>query len=276
MFFIIDDRPLVTGAQIACFEREGVAAAAATVVEFLEWFDTAGDDDIASIEGFLLAAGANRKVVSVAIRARSRAPVIGVMDGRALTEVLELFAAGADDVVVKPCHVREILARISAIRRRQKDVEESIEICGIHVFFDGREPLVGGDVLSLPRRERRILEYLVASRNTRVSKTQIFNRVYGLFNEGIQECVVESHISRLRKRLRHRLGYDPIESQRYLGYRLADRRDQPYHGSPYEDAASPVQGLNGSLIHGVASSEGIGHGTIRSYDDERVWDGCAS
>jgi len=32
--------------------------------------------------------------------------------------------------------------------------------------------------------------------------------------------VVESHISKLRKRLRHRLGHDPIESQRYLGYRL--------------------------------------------------------
>jgi DNA-binding response OmpR family regulator len=33
--------------------------------------------------------------------------------------------------------------------------------------------------------------------------------------------VVESHISKLRKRLRHRLGYDPVHSQRYLGYSLA-------------------------------------------------------
>jgi DNA-binding response OmpR family regulator len=54
----------------------------------------------------------------------------------------------------------------------------------------------------------------------RVTKTQIFNSVYGLFSEDIDENVIESHISKLRKRLRHRLGYDPIDSQRYLGYRL--------------------------------------------------------
>ena len=51
-----------------------------------------------------------------------------------------------------------------------------------------------------------------------MTKAQIFNSVYGLFNEDIDENVVESHISKLRKRLRHRLGYDPIQSQRYLGY----------------------------------------------------------
>jgi DNA-binding response OmpR family regulator len=54
----------------------------------------------------------------------------------------------------------------------------------------------------------------------RVTKTQIFNSVYGLFSEDIDENVIESHISKLRKRLRHRLGYDPVDSQRYLGYRL--------------------------------------------------------
>ena len=39
-------------------------------------------------------------------------------------------------------------------------------------------------------------------------------------SEDIDENVVESHVSKLRKRLRHRLGFDPIDSQRYLGYRL--------------------------------------------------------
>jgi hypothetical protein len=39
-------------------------------------------------------------------------------------------------------------------------------------------------------------------------------------NEGVDECVVESHISKLRKKLRTRLGEDPIESTRYIGYML--------------------------------------------------------
>jgi flagellar biosynthesis regulator FlaF len=42
-------------------------------------------------------------------------------------------------------------------------------------------------VLPLPRRERRILEFLVANRNVRVTKAQIFSRVYGLFNEEIED-----------------------------------------------------------------------------------------
>ena len=92
----------------------------------------------------------------------------------------------------------------------------------IRVFGDGRDPEVAGEQLHLPRRERRILEYLVSNKGRRVTKTQIFNFVYGLFSDEIDENVIESHVSKLRKRLRHRLGHDPIDSQRYLGYRLVD------------------------------------------------------
>jgi len=44
--------------------------------------------------------------------------------------------------------------------------------------------------------------------------------VYGIFDEDVDENVVESHISKLRKKLKHRLGYDPIDSKRFLGYCL--------------------------------------------------------
>jgi len=77
---------------------------------------------------------------------------------------------------------------------------------------------VRGESLPLPRRERRILECLVRNRGRRLSKSQIFNAVYGIFDEDVDENVVESHISKLRKKLKHRLGYDPIDSKRFLGY----------------------------------------------------------
>ena len=141
-------------------------------------------------------------------------------DAKSLEETLDLFAAGVDDVVRKPVHVREILARIKAIRGRVQAKAEGTVVGDMRVFYDGRDPEVAGEVLALPRRERRILEYLVNNKGCRVTKTQIFNYVYGLFSEDIDENVVESHISKLRKRLRHRLGYDPINSQRFLGYRL--------------------------------------------------------
>jgi DNA-binding response OmpR family regulator len=125
-----------------------------------------------------------------------------------------------DDVVQKPVHAREILARIRAISARRALIRKDPP-GPLRVYFDGRDPEVGGEVLPLPRRERRILECLYRNRGQRVTKTQIFNFVYGLFDDGLDEIVIESHISKLRKRLRSRLGFDPIDSQRFLGYRLA-------------------------------------------------------
>jgi DNA-binding response OmpR family regulator len=86
------------------------------------------------------------------------------------------------------------------------------------VFSDGRDPEIEDRTFALPRRERRILEYLVANRGRRVTKQQIFNAIYGIFDEDVEENVVESHISKLRKKLRKRLGFDPIDSKRFLGY----------------------------------------------------------
>ena len=86
------------------------------------------------------------------------------------------------------------------------------------MYFDGRDPEIDGVALNLPRRERRILEFLIANRGRRVTKTQIFNSIYGIFDEDVEENVVESHVSKLRKKLRQRLGYDPIDSKRFLGY----------------------------------------------------------
>ena len=74
--------------------------------------------------------------------------------------------------------------------------------------------------MALPRRERRILEFLMRNRGRWVTKTQVFNAVYGLFDDEVDEAVVESHVSKLRKKLREKLGYDPIDSKRFLGYRL--------------------------------------------------------
>jgi DNA-binding response OmpR family regulator len=88
------------------------------------------------------------------------------------------------------------------------------------VYFDGRDPEINGEILPLPRRERRILEYFVNNKGRRITKSQIFNSIYGIFDENVDENVVESHISKLRKKLKHRLGFDPIDSKRYLGYCL--------------------------------------------------------
>jgi two-component system, OmpR family, flagellar system response regulator FtcR len=220
MIVIVDERETVNGGYTSWFDREGVSATGILPTDFDNWVKTVAERDMLAVEAFLLGDCRDRHVLPRIIKGRSTAAVIAMNDNKSLEETLDLFAAGVDDVVRKPIHVREILARIRAIRNRQRLEAGWTDIGEIRVFSDGRDPEVRGEVMALPRRERRILEYLVAHRGGRVTKTQIFNSVYGLFNEDIDENVVESHISKLRKRLRHRLGYDPIQSQRYLGYTL--------------------------------------------------------
>jgi DNA-binding response OmpR family regulator len=223
MIILVDDRIDVTTAYRASFGREGVSAASFTPSDFDTWFHSTSGPDLAAIEAFILGDFDMRESLTRVIKTRTEAPAIALNDSTGLESTLKLFAAGADDVVRKPVHAREIIARISAIRRRAAPLAKSAAAGDLRVFNDGRDPEVAGIVLALPRRERRILEYLVANRTRRVSRNQIFNAVYGLFDEEVEESVVESHISKLRKKLRSVLGYDPIDTKRYLGYQIVSR-----------------------------------------------------
>ncbi len=219
MIVVVDNRELVTNGYKSLFSQEGVSSAGFGVDEFRDWVESASETDISAVEAFLLGDFPERGTFTRLVRSRSTAPMIALAETKALSSTLDLFAAGIDDVVAKPVHVKEILARVGAIRRRDVAVDRSRnsvdEIC---VFTDGRDAEVGGEALVLPRRERRILEYLVANKGRRVSKQQLFSAIYGIFDENVEENVIESHISKLRKKLKMRLGYDPVSSKRYLGY----------------------------------------------------------
>jgi len=220
MIVIVDERELVQEGFNSLFDREGVATASFGSSEFGEWVTTVADEDLKSVRAFLIGDCGNEAVSPRKIRDRTGAPVIALSEHHSLENTLMLFESGVDDVIRKPVHIREILARISAIRRRVQEEHQHTEIGGMRIFMDGREPEINGQTLPLPRRERRILEYLASNRGRRVTKSQVFNAIYGLFDDEVEENVVESHISKLRKKLRERLGFDPIDSKRFLGYRL--------------------------------------------------------
>jgi DNA-binding response OmpR family regulator len=220
MFVIVDERTVVAGGYASSFDREGIASAGIDPAEFRDWIGKVSETDILAIEAFLIGDCVDREVYPRLIRERSKAPVIVLNERQSLDQTLELFAAGVDDVLRKPVHVREILARVGAINRRNQGEADHEVIGDMCVYFDGRDPEINGEILPLPRRERRILEYFVNNKGRRITKSQIFNSIYGIFDENVDENVVESHISKLRKKLKHRLGFDPIDSKRYLGYCL--------------------------------------------------------
>ncbi len=219
MYLIVDEQELVTEGYTSGFKREGISSSGFNPSEFHDWISSAPETDFEAVEAILIGDCIDREQYPEIIRRRcGQKPVIALNSTTQLEQTLKLFAAGVDDVVRKPVHVQEILARVNAIKRRTQTQSVQVDLGDLTVFFDGRDPQVSGDTLPLPRRERRILEYLAQNNGRRLTKAQIYNFVYGIFESEVDENVIESHISKLRKKLRKRLGYDPIDSKRYLGY----------------------------------------------------------
>jgi DNA-binding response OmpR family regulator len=158
MIILVDNRNDVTAAYRASFGREGISTASFTPTDFDTWFHSTSGPDLAAVEAFILGDFDRRETVTRVIKTRSEAPAIALNDSTGLEATLKLFAAGADDVVRKPVHAREIIARIGAIRRRAAANAKATSVGDIKVFNDGRDPEVGGTVLALPRRERRMIE----------------------------------------------------------------------------------------------------------------------
>lgn len=255
MIIIVDERFEVTDAYRASFGREGQTATGFDKHEFEGWFGSVSPADLAAVESIIVGNLDGRDQLIGQVKQRCGVPVIAVNETMGLESMLLLFAAGADDVVRKPVHAREFIARIGAIKRRVCAAPKKSDCGRLTIFFDGRDPEVNGNTLMLPRRERRILEYLAANRTRRVSRSAIFNAVYGLFDDEVEESVVESHISKLRKKLRHALGYDPIDTKRFLGYQLVDpdgegrvtisgadhhelAEDAPFHAPSHDEMAA--------------------------------------
>ena len=254
MYIVIDARDVVASGYKSGFEREGLACTTFAGPDFADWLSSISDLDLASIQAVIVGDCEDRLAIPAIVRSRAKTPIIALKESGGLDETLELFNNGVDDVVKKPAPVRELVARAHAIWRRACDSREEAEFGRLTVYFDSRDPTVDGDSLELPRRERQILEYLVKNRRRRITKTQLFNAIYGLFNENVDETVIEGHISKLRKKLRQKLGYDVIDAKRFAGYAFTGER-QPFEVVP--SAALAARSERTATLALVASNPSI-------------------
>jgi two-component system, OmpR family, flagellar system response regulator FtcR len=250
--------------------REGVSSVSFSATEFRDWLQSATDSDLSAVDGFLLGDCDTRATLPRVVRKRCSAPIIALSGFKMLQHTLELFEAGVDDVVHVPIHLREILARTAAIARRGSSRPGLTAENSIQVFCNGKDPEIGGSALALPRRELRILEYMVRHQGRWLTKTQIFNAVYGLFESTVDENVIESHVSKLRKKLRDRLGYDPVVSRRYVGYRL-DTSTRDSMDEAIQDLSEMGILYNRAIEAGSHThlSDGL-VGSSRAWDSDRL------
>jgi two-component system, OmpR family, alkaline phosphatase synthesis response regulator PhoP len=139
------------------------------------------------------------------------------------------LALGADDYVVKPFSIKELLARIEAVLRRVPARPPAVR----RLAFEGgladleRHEVAfdDGKRCELSERERELLHYLACHAGRAVSRDELLARVWGLDPAGITTRTIDMHIARLREKLRDDKGSPRIVlTVRGQGYMLAAAR----------------------------------------------------
>lgn len=154
-------------------------------------------------------------------RAEITTPVLILTARDSWTDKVEGLDAGADDYLVKPFNMPELLARLRALIRRSVGQVTSTLSCG-PVDLDTRSSQVyfNGIPVKLTAQEFRLLAYMMHHRDKVISRTELTEHIYDQDFDR-DSNTIEVFVTRIRKKI-HK---DLIETVRGLGYRLADERD---------------------------------------------------
>ncbi len=145
-----------------------------------------------------------------------KSPVLVLTARGRWEEKVEAIEAGADDYVVKPCRVEEVLARVRAIIRRSNGLASS-QIAFGDYLFDARQMQVSRDgvPIELTPLEYRLLSQLLHHRGRVLSQAELTDHLYSQDSDRDPNS-----IEQLVGRLRRRLGQGIIETRRGYGYVL--------------------------------------------------------
>jgi two-component system phosphate regulon response regulator PhoB len=134
------------------------------------------------------------------------------------------LSTGADDYIVKPFSVPELIARVAALLRRAapERVADVLSFGDIAIDREKKRVSRGGSAVDLGPTEYRLLEFLMERPGRVFSREQLLDGVWGS-DIYIDERTVDVHVGRLRKALNRGYVNDPIRTVRGAGYALDDR-----------------------------------------------------
>ena len=132
---------------------------------------------------------------------------------------------GADDYVVKPFSVRELLARVDAVLRRSSEREvgeEGFEFADGRVDFSRREVVLSsGGRKELSERESELLKYLISNRGRAVAREELLQQVWRIDPKNIETRTIDMHVAHLREKLGSE-GQNVLLTVRGKGYMVAN------------------------------------------------------
>lgn len=152
-------------------------------------------------------------------------PVIALFEKGSAHQISTIFNIGADDYIVKPINVTELLTRVSIRLRGLNGSSRRIIIGDLQLDKDSKQVFFKKDNLGLTAQEFRLLEHMMNHAGRTLSRDNI---LYKLWNYGIdvQSRVVDVYIGYLRKKIDKTYGSSYIRTVRGFGYMLAKKAPQ--------------------------------------------------
>lgn len=152
-------------------------------------------------------------------------PILMVTAKEQFADMQKGFRVGADDYMVKPINVKELVLRVQALLRRAKiSTDKKIVVGSTVLNYDALTVTINGKETLLPQKEFYLLYKLLSYPNKIFTRPQLMDEIWGMFSE-TDERTVNTHINRLRDRFEGCNDFE-IVTVRGLGYKAVKKVEE--------------------------------------------------
>jgi two-component system OmpR family response regulator len=208
----VEDEPDLLGSLLKALREDGYAVDGAPDGE--EGLYKAESYDYDALVLDIMLPGIDGWEVLRRLRKTKKTPVLMLTARDAIRDRVRGLDSGADDYLVKPFELPELLARLRAlIRRSASQAQPRLEIGDVTIDTAARTVSRGGQEVSLTAREYTLLEFLALHRGEVVTRTMLYDHLFDE-NDDTLSNLLDVHVSNIRKKL----GHDFITTRRGHGY----------------------------------------------------------
>jgi DNA-binding response OmpR family regulator len=216
---LVEDYAPVRESVAQALQEAGVAVDSATGGEEGLWLARTGDYDAVVLD-IGLPGRDGLSILRELRREGSAAPVLLLTARDTVADRVAGLDLGADDYLVKPFALEELLARVRALLRRKYDAHDPVlRVRDLEVDTVGRVARRGGSRIDLTAREYALLEFLARQAGRIVTRAQIWEHLYD-FHSTVESNVVDVYIGYLRRKLERAGAPRLIHTRRGQGYVL--------------------------------------------------------